>query len=83
MARGVAAARSSARRSLIVNGPKSDWTTRSRSASHHLRKNVFNSSRSATRGTGVANRFCTALTVLSASGFSLPRAGMQNRGSKT
>ena len=41
---------------------------------------MFNSSRLATRGTGVANRRCTALTVPSASGFSLPRAGMQNRG---
>ena len=30
----------------------------------------------------VANRRCTALTVLSASGFSLPRAGMQDLGSK-
>jgi hypothetical protein len=35
------------------------------------------------RGTGVANRFCTALTVPSASGFSLPRAGMQKCASKT
>ena len=48
-----------------------------------MRRSLFNSSRSATRGTGVANRFWTALTVLSASGFSLPRAGMQNLGSKT
>ena len=47
------------------------------------RRKVFNSSRSAARGTGVANRRCTALTVLSASGFSLPRAGMQKSGSKT
>ena len=38
--------------------------------------------RSFTLGTGVAKRRCTALTVLSASGFSLPRAGMQKRGSK-
>ena len=66
-----------------MNGPKSDCTTRSRSASQRLRKNVFNSSRLATRGTGVANRFCTALTVPSASGFSLPRAGMQKSGEKT
>ena len=36
-----------------------------------------------TRGTGVENRRCTALTVFSASGFSLPRAGMQKRGLKT
>ena len=28
----------------------------------------------------MANRFCTALTVPSASGFSLPRAGMQKSG---
>ena len=41
---------------------------------------MFNSSRSATRGTGVAKRRCTALTVPSASGFSLPRAGMQKTG---
>ena len=43
----------------------------------------FKSSRSAARGTGVAKRRCTALTVPSASGFSLPRPGMQKRGSKT
>ena len=52
---GGAAARSSARRVLIRNGPRSDCTVRSRSASQHLRKNRFNSSRSATRGTGVAS----------------------------
>ena len=37
----------------------------------------------ALRGTGVAKRRCTALTVDSASGFSLPRAGMQKSGLKT
>ena len=47
------------------------------------RKYRFNSSRSFTRGTGVEKRRCTALTVFSASGFSLPRAGMQKRGLKT
>ena len=33
-------------------------------------------------GTGVVDRRWTALTVLSASGFSLPQAGMQKWGSK-
>ena len=56
---------------------------RSRSEWHQRRSKAFKSSRSLTRGTGVANRFWTPLTVLSASGFSLPRAGMQNFGSKT
>jgi hypothetical protein len=66
----------------MANGPKSDCTTRSRSASQRLIKYVSNSSSPATRGTGVANRRWTAWTVLSASGFSLPRAGMQECGSK-
>jgi hypothetical protein len=48
--------RSSARRSWIVKGPKSDCTTRWRSAAQRVPKNVFNSSRFATRGTGVAKR---------------------------
>ena len=47
-----AAARSSARRSLIVNGPRSDCTTRSRLRLTTFAK-AFNSSRSATQGFGV------------------------------
>ena len=80
---GVAATFSSAKRLPIWNGPKVDWTVRSCSASQRWWKYMFNSSRSLTRGTGVANLRCTALTVPSAWGFSLPRAGMQKRGSKT
>jgi hypothetical protein len=77
-----AAATSSAKRSPMTNAPEADRTARRRSSRHRVLMCSFNSAMSATRGTGVANRRCTARTPLSTSGFSWACAGRQNLASK-